>query len=105
MATNQSHAISSDYLKQLLAMPGRQRAARLIHPPALPRAQGASLDRDGYLLWSPFSPTDTCKVPATLCFDFARLAQGSDKQILRFAGKWGRLGSEIGNEQHVKQWR
>jgi hypothetical protein len=91
--------------QEILALPGRQRAARLIHPAPLPRPQSASIDRAGYLHWQWPSPPSTRKVPATLCFDFANLAQASDSQIQRFAAKWGPLGLEIGIEQHVKAWR
>jgi len=44
------------------------------------------------------------KLPTGLCFDFARLASGSDEEIRQFAQKWGPLGLEKRQEEHVDRW-
>jgi hypothetical protein len=45
------------------------------------------------------------QVPAKLCFDFARLAEGSNESIRHFAASWGPLRWEGGNADHVDDFR
>lgn len=75
--------------EEFLAMKGSNRPARLHNVWQLPKPVAASLMGGGVLRWEfgqgHYTP------PATLCFDFARLAQASDEQIRRFAQKWGPL--------------
>ncbi len=103
---------ASDPWKDFLSLPRRNRAARLSGPPELPIPFEASI-RDGYLTWTWYSldkgghrvaPTPQ-KLPSTLCFDFAKLAGASDKQILRFADKWGPLGLDRREEERVDSCR
>jgi hypothetical protein len=46
----------------------------------------------GYLTWTWENPWKLHEPPSTLCFDFAKLAAGSDEEIRRFAAQWGPLG-------------
>jgi hypothetical protein len=103
---------TSDPWKDFLSLPRRNRTARLIGPPQLPMPMKASL-RDGYLTWTWYSPDEgghreppkRQKPPSTLCFDFAKLADASEKQIRRFAEKWGPLGLDRREEERVDSWR
>jgi hypothetical protein len=103
---------TSDPWKDFLSLPERNRAARLVGPPQLPMPWEAKV-RDGYLTWTWYSPDKggrgdpppLQKPPSTLCFDFAQLAHGSDKQICRFADKWGPLGLYKRQEEPIVRWR
>src|SRR5580704_10658497 len=112
MKRTTTRPVTSDPWKDFLSLPRGNRAARLIGPPQLPMPWEASV-REGYLKWTWYSPDKDGrteppalqKPPPSLCFDFAALAQGSDKQICRFADKWGPLGFDLREEEHVDRWR
>jgi hypothetical protein len=103
---------ASDPWKDFLSLPKHNRAARLIGPPQLPSPATASV-REGYLTWTWYSPDKDGRddpptlqtPPSTLCFDFAQLAHGSEKQICRFAEIWGPLGLGRRQEESVDSWR
>jgi hypothetical protein len=79
----------------------------MIGTPLLPSPMHASVNSNGYLQWP---PPPRCgapfkRPPANLCFQFAKLADGSNDHIRRFAANWGCLGHELGIQQHVDEWR
>jgi hypothetical protein len=110
---NQASSRTSDRYEDFLAVPRRDRAARLSGTPLVPKPFAATLDGNGYLSWSWYRTADTKgpppamqQVPARLCFAFARLADGSDESIRRFAARWGPLGLERRrDEEHVDDVR
>lgn len=76
----------------------------------IPKPYRAKVNKDGFLIWSwypkaPIEPPAIHKVPVKLCFDFARLAEGSTESIRRFAASWGPLGWERGRQEHVDDFR
>jgi hypothetical protein len=92
--------------EDFLSIAGFSRAARLSGTPVLPRLGEVSMDRDGYLHWhTSRQRAGFRKIPADLCFRFARLADGSLEEIRRFADRWGPLGREIGIRQQADKWR
>jgi hypothetical protein len=114
MARRLVSSATSGSIEDFLTIPGSNRAARLIGPPRLPRPLGAAVDRQGNLSWTWYGydhgsdqqPPPIQEPPATLCFGFARLADATDKQIRRFAGKWGPLGLALdGPTENTKDWR
>jgi hypothetical protein len=115
MKRTRLNSTASDPAKDFLALRGRARAARIIATPGLPRPYEAFLSGDGYLTWSWYAskkmgtnlpPRALQKPPATLCFDFAKLADGSNAQIRRFAAKWGPLAMQARViEESVEDWR
>ena len=103
---------SSNSLKDFLALPKKSRAARVISP-SLPKPREAFLDRHGYLTCTWYAThvrgaqrksPPLQKLPATLCFDFARLADAPHEQIRRFTKNYGLLGLEERAEEHVDAW-
>jgi hypothetical protein len=98
--------------KDFLALPNRSRAARLVGPPRLPKPLAAAV-KDGYLSWTWYSDDlggrnvapARQKLPMKLCFDFMRLAGGSEEEIRLFAKKWGPLGLEKREQELVASWR
>jgi hypothetical protein len=104
---------TSDLAKEFLGAPGKQRPARPAGRPDFPRPIHALLDSDGYLRWTWYKletggrdqPPEFQKPRNGLCFEFARLAHASDEDIRRFAEKWGPLGIELRQEEHVNDWR
>lgn len=90
--------------EDFLTLRGRNRPARLFNVCELPKPVAASVMDGGLLRWEfglrHYEP------PATLCFDFARLAHASDELICRFAQKWGPLGyGLVTQEEYVEEWR
>ena len=63
-------------LADFLSLPGRDRAARLVGPFYLPQPLGATVDANRYLTWTWENPSKLHEPPSTLCFDFAKLADG-----------------------------
>ena len=104
-------------IKDFLVVPNKDRFARLLDPPQLPRPVKAFLDSQGYLTWKWYSDTknrkegDTRqrpalqKAPVGLCFQFARLTHGSDGEIVAFAERWGPLGLDTRAEERIEEWR
>jgi hypothetical protein len=111
MKRTSTPSATSDLSKDFLALPGRDRSARLMGSPEFPQPIEARLDRDGYLTWIWFkAERDGLKLAPKmhrpgngLCFEFARLADNED--FRRFAGKWGPLGIASRQEEHIDQWR
>jgi hypothetical protein len=101
---------ASTWWKDFLRLPSRNRAARLLRPPPLPRPRKALL-HDGFLKWTWYQmdgerkPPELQTAPATLCFRFARLAQATEKQIRVFAESWGPLDLGSRQEESVAVWR
>jgi hypothetical protein len=101
---------SSAQWKDFLQLPNRNRAARLLRPPPMPRPREALL-HDGFLKWTWYDMDGASKspelqtAPATLCFKFARLAQASEEQIRVFAESWGPLKLDSRQEESVATWR
>src|SRR3984885_9702784 len=101
-----------DLPKDFLAVPRKDRSARLMGTPWLPRPITALLDRDGYLTWTWYKaekggsavPPQLQRPPNGLCFAFAQLAHASDEEIRKFAARWGPLGIESRGER-VEDWR
>lgn len=108
-------------IKNVLALPGKQRMAALLGPPRLPRPWVATLS-GGVLRWSWYphftkhgkrlekaggrhQPPELQKPASDLCFRFAQLASGSDEQIRAFAERWGPLNIEPRAEEDLAQWR
>ncbi len=91
--------------KDFLSLLRRGRPARLINVVELPRPKRASLQEDGFLNWEWDRKLRTHRPPATLCFDFARLAEASNTKICAFAGKWGPLAFGQRFEEHADDWR
>jgi hypothetical protein len=90
----------------------RNRAARLVGPPLMPRPLRAAI-HNGSLNWTWYanerdgshkSPA-LQTAPPQLCFAFARLAQASDEGIRRFAEQWGPLNRDRREEESVDHWR
>jgi hypothetical protein len=103
---------TSDWYEDFLAVAKRDRAARLAGTPPLPKPCGATVNGNGFLTWSWYPTADikgpppaTQQVPVKLCFDFARLADGSEEEIRRFAAKWGPLGLDKGGKEHIDDLR
>ena len=103
---------TSDPFKDFFTLPRRNRAARLLPSLWLPKPRKVTVDGDGYLAWKWYGDEQgggvapvLQKPPATLCFRFAQLADGSNDQIRRFTEKWGLLGLDPHAEQHVDHWR
>ena len=109
-----------DLAKNILALPNRDRLARLFGPPPLPRPERAFLDSNGFLAWSWYRqsprgtkeekrarrpPPDLQKPSPGLCVRFSQLAHGTDEQIRLFAERWGPLGRTARVEEHVDDWR
>jgi hypothetical protein len=107
---NPSNGKASTWWKDFLQLPNRNRAARLIGPPPMPRPQKAAL-HNGFLKWRWYEMNGERKspelqtVPPSLCFKFARLAQASDDQIRNFAERWGPLNFQSGRQESVAAWR
>lgn len=98
-------SITSAPLEDFLALPFREGPARLIGPFYLPQPLEASVDADRNLSWTWGNPSKRHEPPSTLCFDFARLADGSDEQTRLFAAQWGPLGlSPRVHEERVGLW-
>jgi len=108
--------------KDFLALPSKDRAARLLGPPEFPRPSVAILDQHGFLEWKWYRhfrkhgkrleegaarlhPPGLQKLRSDLCFRFAQLAFSSDEKIRAFAERWGPLGIEEKAIEHVKDWR
>ena len=111
---NRTYASSrtSDRYEDFFAVPKRDRAARLAGTPPLPKPRGAAVNGNGFLTWSWYPTADskgppppTQQIPAKLCFDFARLADGSEEEIRRFAARWGPLGLDRGGKEHIDDVR
>lgn len=122
--------MTSDQIQDFLTVRGRFRTARTVPVPLAARPVAAFL-KDGYLTWTwddsknieqlnalcerlkknlkitvkRVIPLEPRKCPGTLCFDFARLAEGSDENIRRFAAKWGPLNFAKRAEEHIGVWR
>ena len=107
--------------ENFLAIPSKDRAARLLGPPKLPRPTLATLD-GGFLRWKWYRhlrehgqqieeagarrlAPGLQKLPMDLCFRFAQLASGSNEQIRVFAERWGPLGIDARAEEDIDQWR
>ncbi len=113
MKRSSARPTTSDLLKGFLTVAGKERSARLVGPPEFPRPIKARLDRDGYLSWLWYNAElggrglapKLRKPRNNLCFEFARLAHGSDEDIRRFAEKWGPLGKSPREEEHLNEWR
>src|SRR5579863_4784961 len=82
----------SDPLEDLLTFPDREGPARVIGPFYLPQPMDANVDADRNLSWTWENPSKLHEPPSTLCFEFAKLTDGSDDTIRRFAARWGPLG-------------
>ena len=106
-----SPSTTSDFSKDFLALPRKERTARLVGPPWLPRPIEARLDRDEYLIWTWYKrerggssvPPKLQKPRTDLCFEFAKLARASSEDIREFAGRWGPLMEPRG--EPVDDWR
>src|SRR5579862_5953102 len=114
MKRSDASSTSSDFSKDFLQAEGKDRNARLLVHPTLPRPLEACLDHDGYLTWRWYKKYEEgghdvppkLQVPRNgLCFEFARLAQASDEHIRRFAERWGPLRIEQREEEHLDKWR
>jgi hypothetical protein len=78
----------------------------------MPRPLKAAV-QDGFLTWTWYrnevggnrKPPELKSAPAKLCFDFARLAEGSEEAIRLFAERWGPLNLELRQEESVDTWR
>jgi hypothetical protein len=90
----------------------RNRAARLLGPPLMPRPLKASI-HNGFLTWTWYrnerygsrrSP-ELQTAPPQLCFAFAGLAQASDEDIRSFAEQWGPLNRHRREAERVDHWR
>lgn len=104
-------------MKDFLALPDKDRFAHLMHRPQLPRPVMAFLDSQGYLTWTWYPAVkdrkegDTRRAPdlqmasADLCFQFARLAHGTEEEIVAFAGRWGPLRQGPRAQEHIRRWR
>jgi hypothetical protein len=79
-------------LEDFLVLSGREGPARLIGPFYLPQPVDAKVDADRNLSWTWENPSKLHEPPSTLCFDFSKLADGSDENIRRFGARWGPLG-------------
>lgn len=121
MTRTRSSATDLAPTKDFLALPFKDRAARLLGPPRFPRPTVATLN-GGFLRWKWYRqivykgirieeagardvPPERQRLPAGLCFRFAQLASGSDEQIRVFAERWGPLGIDLRAEEHIDQWR
>jgi hypothetical protein len=111
MKRTRTPTATSDLSKDFFALPGEDRNARLVGLPEFPQPIQARLDRNGYLTWIWYkSERDGGKRSPKLqrprnglCFEFAQLADNED--FRRFAGKWGPLGIDSRQEEHIDQWR
>jgi len=106
-----SGTMTSERWKEFLDVPSGSRAARLAGLPLIPRPVGVS-HANGVLTWTwysgiggPNKPPELQTAPAELCFEFARLAQGSVEEICCFAERWGPLNLERREEEKVQNWR
>jgi hypothetical protein len=111
-------SMAYDRWKDFLTLPKRDlrdrrnRVARLVGPPLMPRPLEASI-QNGFLTWTWYSgETDGSRhspalqtAPSRLCFAFARLAQASDEDILCFAKQWGPLNRDRREEESMDHWR
>jgi hypothetical protein len=92
MTIRPASSITSFRLEDFFTVRGRDRSARLTGRFYLPQPVDANVGADRYLSWRWENPSKRHEPPRTLCFDFAKLADGSDEQIRRFAAQWGPLG-------------
>ncbi len=111
--------------KDFLALPNRDRLARLSESLWLPRPTRAFLDSDGFLTWTWYRqsykssknleelgarrrPPEVQKPSSDLCVRFSELAGGTGLQIRVFAEKMGStLGMEMDGQgqEEVTRWR
>lgn len=90
----------------------RNRPARLVGPPLMPRPLKASI-HNGFLTWTWYRnerrggrrTPELQTAPPQLYLAFAGLAQASDEDIRSFAERWGPLNHGAREEEKVDDWR
>jgi hypothetical protein len=117
MKTKQVRSTGYGLTKQFLALPDKDRVARLTDSPRIPRPVDAFLGPEGILEWTWYPELEKRiegdmrrapalqAIPSQLCFQFAELAHGSDEQVVVFARRWGPLYIQLRGQEELREWR